>query len=203
MKREHAIYGAYTIFFAVLTGLIIATPLAAFGGGGQALYDAFSYTCHQKLSRSLCVFSDGGSYWAADCTPQNGVLTNAASDRNAKMAVAGNAMGYKMPVCSRDFGIYGAMLLAAVVYPLVRPLGTKQVWPAIWLVIALVPLGIDGGLQLVSETGLLSFVYESSNAVRLLTGALAGFAATFYAIPLLMGMFLQDGAEKKAGAKSG
>lgn len=197
MKREQLVYGAYVLFLAALMALVMAAPLLAFHGGGQALYDAFGYTCHQKLSRSLCVFYDGG-YWVGDCTPQDGVLTNTVADRKSEKVAVGSATGYKMPVCSRDFAIYGAMLLAALLYPLVRPLGSRGVWPAIGLVLALVPLGLDGGLQLVSETGLLPFVYESTNAMRLFTGGLAGLVATFYAIPLLMGMF---GGEDKSAPK--
>lgn len=205
MKREHIVYGGYTLFLAAVMALVMAAPLLAFGGGGQALYDAFAYTCHQKLSRSLCIFSDGG-YWVGDCTPQNGVLTNSVADRESKRVDAGSAVGYKMPVCSRDFAIYGAMLLAALLYPLVRPVGSREVWPAAGLVLALVPLGLDGGLQLVSETGILPFIYESTNAMRLFTGGLAGFVATFYAIPLLMSMFLQDrakGTEAEAPGEGG
>ncbi len=192
MERRHLIYLTYVIFFAALTGLMVAAPLLAFGGDGKALYDAFAYTCHQKLSRSLCVFSDGAAYWLGDCTPQDGTLVNTAADRTAEKVSAGGITGYKMAACARDFGIYGAMLLAALVYPLVRPVGERKVWPAIWLVAALVPIGLDGGIQLLSETGLLPFVYESTNAMRLLTGTLAGFAATFYALPLLMSMFDGD-----------
>jgi uncharacterized membrane protein len=195
MERAYIIYGAYVLFFAVLTGLLIGVPLLSFGSDQTALYKAFAYTCHQKLSRSLCVFGDGMAYWLGDCTAQNGTLVNTVTDRTGTKVVADGITGYKMPACSRDFGIYGAMLLGALVYPLVRNIKDTRVWPAIWLIAALVPIGLDGGIQLLSETGILPFIYESGNAMRLFTGALAGVAASFYAIPLLMNMF--DAGEEK------
>lgn len=186
------------LFFVVLVGLMVATPLLAFGSDQSALYGAFSYTCHQKISRSLCIFSDGASHWLGDCTPQNGTLVNTLADRTTIKVALDGVTGYKMPACSRDFGIYGAMLLGGLVYPFVRRLDDRDVWPAIWLVVALVPIALDGGIQLLSDMGVLPFVYESSNAVRLLTGGLAGIASAFYAIPLLMNMF---GAGEKSAAK--
>ena len=198
MDRETVVYAAFVLFFAILMALIIATPLLSFTQDESVIYKAFSYTCHQKISRSLCVFSDNRSYWIGDCTNQSGVFVDDIQDRETIKVVvdtaAGPVIGYKMPVCSRDVGIYGAILLGALLYPLFRDIKDKNVWPAIWLILAMVPIGLDGGIQLVSEMGFLPFVYESSNAMRLATGAIAGFAAALYAIPILMNMF---GGEEK------
>lgn len=203
MDRDLLIYAAFIAFFAILMGLILATPILSFSQDMSAYYKAFAWTCHQKISRSLCVFTDGKSYWIGDCTPQNGVFISDEADRTQVEVVetspAGATItGYKMPVCSRDVGIYGAMLFGALVYPLMRDIRSKSVWPAAWLILAMVPLGIDGTVQLVSEFGFLPFVYESTNAIRLATGALAGFAAAIYAIPILMNMFGEPDGEQAA-----
>jgi uncharacterized membrane protein len=208
MGREHLIYAAFVLFFALLMGLIIATPLLSFGNDESWLYKAFGPTCHQKLSRSLCVFSDGKGYWLGDCTPQGaGFIPDPADRSTVKVTMRSGAdliTGYKMPVCARDVGIYGAMLFGALVYPLMRNIRERAVWPAMWLLLSMAPLALDGGVQLVSELGLLPFVYESTNAIRIATGALAGFVAALYAIPILMNMFggderpKQSGGEKKA-----
>ena len=197
MKTEHLVYVIYVAFFLAAMTAILAVPLLSFGQDMGAAYNAFSYTCHQKMSRSLCVFSDGAGYWMGDCLQQSGIFLNDALDRKAVEVKAGTAIGYKMPVCARDFGLYGAMLLAALVYPFIRKIDDKAIYPAMWLLVAIVPLALDGGIQLVSEMGFLPFVYESTNLLRLLTGAIAGFAASFYAIPLLMNMFGSSGVEKK------
>ncbi|NYZ74096.1 DUF2085 domain-containing protein [Candidatus Micrarchaeota archaeon] len=201
MKIEHLVYAAYVGFFLVTMAVILAVPLLAFQHDMGTVYDAFGYTCHQKMSRSLCVFSDGAGYWIADCRQQNGVFLSAAMDRMTVEVQTDTALGYKMPVCSRDFGLYGAMLLGALVYPFLRKIEDKDIYPAIWLLVAIAPLALDGGIQLVSEIGLLPFVYESSNFLRLLTGAIAGIAASFYAIPLLMNMFGTSGGKKEKEKK--
>lgn len=205
MKIEHIVYTAYVVFFLAVMAAIIAVPLLQFHQDMNWAYDALSYTCHQKMSRSLCIFSDGGGYWIADCLGQSGSFISTAEDRRAIEVRTGSALGYKMPVCARDFGLYGAMLLGALVYPFFRKMDEKEIYPAIWLILAIAPLALDGGIQLVSEMGLLPFVYESTNAIRLLTGVIAGVAASFYAIPILMNMFSSTPKEQpaKASAKAG
>jgi uncharacterized membrane protein len=71
--------------------------------------------------------------------------------------------GNEMPYCSRDLGIFiGMMLGCALGLYIVLDL---KVW---YIIGGLVPMGIDGVGQLVG-------LWESTNPVRLLTGALAGF----------------------------
>lgn len=189
MEREYVIYAAYLLFFIILMGLVLAAPLLSFGGDAQWLYDAFGPTCHQKISRSLCVFTEGKGYWFGDCTPQKGEFINNAADRETFRVENDGVVGYKMPICARDVGIYGAMLLGGIVYPLVRNLREKRLYPAIFLILALVPLGIDGGVQFLSDARLVPFAYESTNTLRLVTGGIAGIAAAFYTIPLLINLF--------------
>ena len=184
MERVQAVYLVYLAFFLILTGSILAVPLLAFDNDMGAAYAAFSVTCHQKLSRSLCIFSGGDGYWIGDCTPQEGTFVTSPTDRSDIMVAYEDAKGFKMPVCSRDIGLYAAMLVGGALYPLARRL-EDDVPPAIFLILALVPIGIDGGVQIISEIGILPFVYESTNAVRLATGAIAGLAAAFYAVPIL------------------
>jgi uncharacterized membrane protein len=186
MEKATVAYLAYMLFFALLLGGIFATPLLAFSHDMSASYTAFSYTCHQKISRSLCVFSDGKGYWVGDCTPQNGTFVDTVGDREQIREAYGSVVGYKMPVCSRDIGLYLSMFIGGLAYPFVRRIKDRYVYPAIYLVIALVPLGIDGTVQLLSDLGLLPFMYESTNELRLITGAIAGIAAAFYAIPILV-----------------
>lgn len=192
MEREHVIYAIYVVFFVILVGLVLITPFLAFSRDVGFIYDAFSHTCHQKLSRSLCVFSGGQGFWVADCIPQKGEYIADRADRTEIRVETDGQVGYKMPVCSRDIGLYAAILLGGAIYPIVRELKDKNVYPAIYLIIAIVPLGLDGGLQLLSDTSLLPLAYESTNAIRLLTGAIAGLASTFYAMPVLMNLFSKD-----------
>jgi uncharacterized membrane protein len=192
MNRIKAVYVIYLLFFAILVGLVFAVPILAFDSDVNTLYRAFAYTCHQKLSRSLCLFNDGESMWIADCTPQEGEFITSSSDRIDIKVEKDGITGFKMPVCSRDLGLYAAMLIGGLLYPLARRLDDRTLLPSIFLIIALIPIGLDGGLQFISELGILPFIYESSNAIRLITGGIAGLAATFYALPLLINMVSKD-----------
>ncbi len=202
MERSTVIYLLYILFFVLLLGAIFITPLLSFSRDMGSFYNAFSYTCHQKISRSQCLFSDGKGYWIGDCTPQNGTFVDTEQDRTQIEVQYGNVTGFKMPVCARDVGLYLSMLVGGLVYPFFRRIGDRHVYPAIYLVIAMVPIGIDGTVQLVSDLGLLPFVYESTNELRLITGFIAGFVAAFYAIPILVNLASGDGGEEPAEKKA-
>jgi uncharacterized membrane protein len=106
--------------------------------------------------------------------------------------------GQQMPVCARDFGIYGGMLLGAVAFLLVYGARSSKLLP-IWIFIAaMIPIGIDGGIQFVSGYYPLPVIgqYESNNALRLITGLIMGIVMSFFAIPLLNGVW-QDLMKKK------
>lgn len=70
--------------------------------------------------------------------------------------------GNQMPFCVRDVAIFFGMVIGlGIALFIIIPL---KWW---WLIGGLVPIGLDGGLQLVTS-------YESNNLFRLLTGGLAG-----------------------------
>ncbi len=68
----------------------------------------------------------------------------------------------QMPFCARDVGLFVGLAAASGVATFVR----YKINP-LFVLAGLVPIGIDGGLQLVTS-------YESNNALRLATGLLAG-----------------------------
>ena len=72
--------------------------------------------------------------------------------------------GNEMPFCSRDTGLFIGLVIGFGALLFVR----YKINP-ILAVVGLVPLGIDGGLQLVTS-------YESNNPLRLITGIVAGVA---------------------------
>ncbi len=189
MKVTLLVYAGYITFFALLVGSVFFVPYLAFKQDMQAYYTAFSYTCHQKLSRSLCLFSGTTGYWIADCLPHGGYVSDPVDRKEINVEDATGAIGYKLPVCARDLGLYCAMLIGGLFYPFVKKLDEHLMYPGIFLILAMVPIGLDGGIQLISEFGLLPFVYESTNLLRLITGAIAGFVAAFYAIDILLNMF--------------
>lgn len=72
--------------------------------------------------------------------------------------------GNQMPFCSRDLGLFLGLAfgfgIATFFFIQLNPM---------WLLVGLIPMGLDGGLQLVTE-------YESTNPLRLITGIVAGTA---------------------------
>ena len=75
--------------------------------------------------------------------------------------------GNQMPFCARDVAIFFGLAIGLGLVLFIRiPL---KWW---WLIGGLVPIGLDGGLQLITS-------YESNNLFRLLTGGLAGLITSF------------------------
>ncbi len=192
MNREEMIYIAYLAVTFILAASMFVVPFVAFSDeeSASALYGVFSPLCHQKLSRSHCIFRDELGYYISDCTPQEGEFI--PNDSELISAEQNGNIGYKFPVCSRDVGLYLSLFFGALVYPLIRKIEDNRLPPAIYLIIAILPLALDGTVQFVTDLGLLPFVYESTNAIRFFTGALAGFASSFYIIPLLINLFSKD-----------
>lgn len=72
--------------------------------------------------------------------------------------------GNQMPFCSRDIGLFFGLAFGMGIATFFR----YKISP--WLaLVGFVPIGIDGGLQLVTD-------YESNNPLRLATGIVAGIA---------------------------
>jgi uncharacterized membrane protein len=85
----------------------------------------------------------------------------------------------QMPYCARDVGIFFGFVVGAGIAVFVK---VDLKW---WLlVIGLVPIGLDGGIQLITS-------YESNNVLRIITGSLAGIV-TMLALGLIIIELSQD-----------
>lgn len=191
MKSSKVLYLIYMAIMFIVVGLTAITPFIAFQDEDAAdvIYKIFSPTCHQKLSRSICLFQDENGYFINDCTPQTGVFV--LNDREPISSEIDGVKGYKFPVCARDVALYFAMFLGGIVYPFIRKLKEKAVPPPIYFIIAIAPLALDGIVQIISVIGIIPH-YESTNFIRIITGGLAGFAASIYIIPIIMSLFAKD-----------
>jgi uncharacterized membrane protein len=74
----------------------------------------------------------------------------------------------QMPYCARDVGIFAGLAGGALLSLI---LVVNMNW--IWMILGLVPMGIDGMVQALTS-------YDSSNSVRFLTGLLAGGAVIIF-----------------------
>jgi uncharacterized membrane protein len=166
-------YVIYIVLVGLLTASMFLAPLIA-PSNLAAFSEAQSYyapLCHQLTSRSLCYFPEKGS--VEDC-----ITINQFSESKDSVVNKNGVTGYKFPVCSRDVGIYVFMFIGGIVFAFRNRTDSKEIPPAIWLILALIPIGIDGGGQFID-------LWESTNTIRLITGAIAGFAVPFYLIPLM------------------
>ena len=87
--------------------------------------------------------------------------------------------GKPMAVCARCLGIYAGYVLGLIVYPFFRRVSSTNLPQRRWLILAMVPMGIDVLLSL------LGF-FDNTHLTRTLTGLIAGAAGAFYTLPGLV-----------------
>jgi len=97
--------------------------------------------------------------------------------------------GNEMPFCSRDVGLFFGIAAGFGLMAFYR----YKMHP-IFAILALVPIGLDGGLQAVTA-------YESTNPVRLITGLVAGFGLALL-IAHFMFVIQEDSAKSRQRAKA-
>lgn len=88
----------------------------------------------------------------------------------------------EMPFCARDVAIYTFMAVGVLltVFPTMPHYDRVNDLKWYWLVLALVPIGIDG-------TGQLFGLWESTNVMRVLTGGLCGLV-----VGIALGFMLRE-----------
>ena len=114
--------------------------------------------CHQWPGRSYFLFGPRLVY-GMDELQATGVGM-------ARDFVGDAAMGFKLAYGERDLAIYTSVLLAGLLYALLRRRARPLLWPV--FAVCLTPIAVDGFTQLF---GLRESVWE----LRTLTGALTGF----------------------------
>ena len=118
---------------------------------------------------------------------------NCHQNSSRSLIINGNQMAY----CSRDFAIF-----AGAAFGLVFCIW-KRVELQAWLIlVGIVPIGLDGGIQLLSHDMdvITFFTYESTNTVRMLTGSLTGFMTG--AMLAFIGRTVGDGLLSTSWGKS-
>ena len=167
---------------------ILAAPLLAMQGEetvSGAVYSFHTQMCHQITARSLCFFEESGSLWVGDCVPQGSNWLEFDRAAAKGLAITGRyevvlngVHGFQIANCTRDLGIFAAFFVATLVFPFLKKLDDENIPPKWILFAALVPVGLDGLTQLVG-------LRQSTNTLRMLTGAIAGIVLPFYIIPML------------------
>lgn len=176
----------WLLVFNLLLGLYVGLPVLApalmasgVEGPARLIYTVYRPMCHQLPWRSFFLFGEQ-PYYSKDY-----LISQVGAEPLATLWTAGSflgtlELGYKMALCERDVATYGAMLLAGVLFGLVK----ERLKPLPWLVFGLflLPMAIDGGLQFIG-------LRESTPLLRVITGGLFGLGAIWLAYPYFeMGM---------------
>jgi uncharacterized membrane protein len=171
-------------FVGVYLGLSFLAPvLMKFGATAPAswIYTVYSYTCHQLGYRSFFLFGERPFYPRAEFADATGINPD---DLWGARAFDGNSvLGYKMALCERDVAIYASLFVAGIAFHFLRR-NIKPLHWTLWLAFGILPMGLDGGTQLLSYLPFLSFpARESTPLLRVLTGAMFGVASVWFAYP--------------------
>ncbi len=141
----------FFLVFAAWLGLVLAVPFMVPSGTLKDLSGRVGYHDNDLQFASLSPVPHA-IYWIGD----------AECHQIASRSYFLN--GNEMAFCARDVGIFFGLAIGFGFLAFYR----YKLHP-VFVLLALVPIGIDGGLQAVTS-------YESTNPMRVLTGLLAGAA---------------------------
>jgi uncharacterized membrane protein len=200
---RHWLFLANLAVIAFLGLAFLAPVLMEYGhdGAARAIYKVYSPACHQLAFRSWFLFGEQSYYplrathlpnvryleeYVASYPDFAGISPEesfGAFSWAARSFLGSEQMGYKVALCQRDVAIYGGLLLAGLLFALVRSHLKPLSWK-IFVVAAVVPMMVDGGYQLVAHImpGLLG-VHETIPALRTLTGFLFGAGLMWMTYP--------------------
>jgi len=187
----------FNLFVLVYLGLpILAPALMKVGWQTPAalIYRVYGTMCHQWAFRTFFLFGEQPDYPRA-AAGVKGVLTfsqatglgegSTANELIAAREFIGNEkVGYKMALCERDIAIWGGILLFGLIYAISGRRLPALPW-YLWLLIGILPIGIDGLTQLLSQPPLSFYPFrESTPFLRSLTGGLFGVTTAWFGYPM-------------------
>jgi uncharacterized membrane protein len=188
--------GAFNGFVAVYLGLAILAPvLMKIGATAPAswIYSVYSFSCHQLGFRSFFLFGEQPVYPRDEFITFTGI--NPDDLWKARAFTGDPILGYKIALCERDTAIYASLLLGGIAFHFLRRKLKPLHW-ALWILLGVVPMGLDGGTQLLSSLPFLHFPFrESTPLLRIVTGTLFGLASVWFAYP-----YVQDSMDEDLAA---
>ena len=188
----------FNILVLIYLGLPFLAPVLSRAGAerpARLIYGVYGMVCHQLSYRSVFLFGEQIIYPRAAAGIE-GTLTfsqatglgegNSAREIFSARAYHGDDhAGYKVALCQRDLAIYGAILLFGIIFGL----SGKKLKPLpwyVWFFVGIVPIGLDGISQIISQPPFNLIEYrESTLFLRVLTGALFGFTTAWFGYPLV------------------
>jgi uncharacterized membrane protein len=193
---------ALNLFMLLYVGLPFLAPTFMKLGAelpARVIYRIYSPLCHQFGFRSFFLFGEQVVYPLAEAK-MAGLKTfeqvtgipnlndpYSGTRFQARAYVGDETVGYKVALCERDVAIYFAILVFGIIFGLTGRRVKSLHW-ALWLLIGIAPIGLDGFSQLFSQfnwhwlASVLPY-RESTPYLRVITGALFGLATAWFAYP--------------------
>ncbi len=161
----------------------------------RVIYKIYGTTCHQLSYRSIFLFGDQLIYPRLAATPPGissfteatnlGEGSTAEEIWAARDFVGNEKIGYKVAICQRDIAIYFGILAFNFLFILTKRKLKPLPW-FLWILIGILPVGVDGLSQLLSQPPLSFIPYRESTLYwRFLTGFLFGLTTAWFGIPHL------------------
>jgi uncharacterized membrane protein len=195
----------FNLFVFLYVGLPFLAPVMMKVGWiapAGVIYRVYGGLCHQLAYRSWFLFGEQ-PFYPREIAGLEGYLSLQEATGideygvwEARSYIGNDVVGYKVALCQRDIAIYGSILLFGLIFGLTGR-RFKPLPILLWLLIGLVPIGVDGvsqlGSQLLSDPffdflqpifGFLSY-RESTPFLRTLTGFLFGFTTAWFGYPLV------------------
>lgn len=183
--------------FSLALALYVGLPFLAPGlmqvglaGPARLIYLIYSPACHQLPDRSYFLFGEQPVYTLEELEEANVLPGSGLLER--RRFVGDETLGWKVALCERDVAIYGAMLIAGMIFALLRNRVRRLPLPV--FVLFVIPIAFDGLSQL--------FGLRTSNWwLRTLTGALFGAGVVWLVYPYIQESMddIRLNIEKKLG----
>lgn len=182
----------FNILVFIYVGVPFLAPVLMKAGAvmpAGAIYRVYGFVCHQFAFRSFFLFGEQTFYPRAEAgvaglIPYQQATGMNGNDLLAARAYEGNAqLGYKVALCERDVAIYGGILLFGILFAILRR-KVKSIHWLVWILIGIIPIGLDGFSQLISQAPLNLLPFrESTPILRVITGMLFGFITAWFGYP--------------------
>ncbi|HSN78587.1 MAG TPA: DUF2085 domain-containing protein [Anaerolineae bacterium] len=171
----------WVAFFSLALALYVGLPFVAptlmqvgLTGPARLVYLIYSPACHQLPDRSYFLFGEQPVYTLEELEEANVLPGSGLLER--RRFIGDETLGWKVALCERDVAIYGAMVIAGMIFALLR--GRVRRLPLPVFVLFVIPIAVDGLSQL--------FGLRTSNWwLRTLTGALFGAGVVWLVYPYI------------------